>query len=122
MKICRSGKGDGYICFYLPAVFMQMGMVRLNDRMVSCRKGEFVGTQAQLARLSGINVSTVNRLLRQMADKKLITMNRIPGGTRIRVNGYVNFTAAPEKPKVEENTLADQLKAAKKPIRRETNG
>ena len=40
-------------------------------------------------------------------------MNRIPGGTRIRVNGYVNFTAAPEKPKVEENTLADQLKAAK---------
>ena len=27
MKICRSGKGDGYICFYLPAVFMQMGML-----------------------------------------------------------------------------------------------
>ena len=95
-------------CFYAD------GHVRLNDRMVSCRKGEFVGTQAQLARLSGINVSTVNRLLRQMADKKLITMNRIPGGTRIRVNGYVNCTAAPEKPKVEENTLADQLKAAKK--------
>ena len=60
-------------CFYAD------GHVRLNDRMVSCRKGEFVGTQAQLARLSGINVSTVNRLLRQMADKKLITMNRIPG-------------------------------------------
>lgn len=27
VKICRSGKEDGYICFYLPAVFMQMGML-----------------------------------------------------------------------------------------------
>lgn len=95
-------------CFYAD------GHVRLNDRVVSCRKGEYVGTQVALARLSGINVSTVNRLLRQMADKKLIVMNRIPGGIRIRVNGYVNFTTASETMAAKKETLADQLEAARR--------
>lgn len=99
-------------CFFVD------GYVEVNDCKVSCRRGEYVGTQAELSRLSGINVSTVNILLHKMADMKLITLSRIPGGSRIRVNGYEDFTAVPEvlevSPETKEETLAEQLEAAKR--------
>lgn len=99
-------------CFFVD------GYVELNGDQVSCRKGEYVGTQAELARLSGIHPSTVNVLLHKMADAKLVTLTRIPGGSRIRVNGYVDFTAVPEEAeaKAKEPTLADQLEAAKRQL------
>ena len=118
LKANWSDSRDGCIYFCLPAVFFTDGYVEVNDCKVSCRRGEYVGTQAELSRLSGINVSTVNILLHKMADMKLITLSRIPGGSRIRVNGYADFTAVPEipeaSPEAKGETLAGQLEAAKR--------
>lgn len=100
--------------------YFKDGYAMVNDCKVSCRKGEYVGTQAELARLSGINASTVNILLHKMADMKLITINRITNGSRIRVNGYVDFTTVPETTnaslKADAPTLAAELNAAKKEL------
>ena len=68
-------------CFYAD------GHVRLNDRMVSCRKGEFVGTQAQLARLSGINVSTVNRKTESRGEYPCRSIESCQKAIRWETNG-----------------------------------
>lgn len=110
-------QGQLHLLLFAKCFFID-GYVELNGEQVSCRKGEYVGTQAELARLSGIHASTVNILLHKMVDAKLLTLTRIPGGSRIRVNGYVDFTTVPEEKeaKAKELTLADQLEAAKKQL------
>lgn len=110
-------QGQLHLLLFVSCFFTD-GYVVLNERPVSCRKGEYVGTQSELARWSKIHPSTVSVLLHKMENEKLITLNHIPGGSRIRVNGYVEFTAVPEETeaKAKDLPLGDQLEAAKRQL------
>ncbi|MDR1880470.1 MAG: hypothetical protein LBQ78_06015 [Tannerellaceae bacterium] len=69
------------------------GEVLFGKRMVSCRRGEWIGTYRQLAELAGVHLSITGKLLQKLADKKLINITRIEGGTSIYLNGYDEFTS-----------------------------
>lgn len=79
------------VCFHTD------GHVVLDNRRVVCRRGEYVGTQIRLAEMAGISVGSLSRLLKKMKQLQLIAVDHIPGGSRIRVNGYDAFTWVPEK-------------------------
>lgn len=68
-------------------------LVKFLGRTVHCEKGDYVGTQVGLARIIGIHPSTVYRLLHRMVDLGLICMTRVPGGCKIHLYGYGEFTA-----------------------------
>ncbi|WP_304248521.1 helix-turn-helix domain-containing protein [Parabacteroides gordonii] len=78
------------ICFFVD------GYACLNGRKVPCKRGEYVGTQQQLADLSGINIGSVNRLIRKLEAMNLISVTKIQGGSLIKVHGYTSLIAAPE--------------------------
>lgn len=78
------------VCFFTD------GYAKIKDRKVPCKRGEYVGTQQQLADLSGINIGSINRLIRKLETMKLITVTKIEGGSRIKVHGYDTLTAAPD--------------------------
>lgn len=78
------------ICFFAD------GYACLNGRKVPCKRGEYVGTQQQLADLSGINIGSVNRLIRKLEAMNLISVTKIQGGSLIKVHGYTSLIAAPE--------------------------
>lgn len=78
------------ICFFAD------GYASLNGRKVPCKRGEYVGTQQQLADLSGINIGSVNRLIRKLEAMNLISVTKIQGGSLIKVHGYTSLIAAPE--------------------------
>ncbi|MCD8137547.1 MAG: helix-turn-helix domain-containing protein [Parabacteroides gordonii] len=68
------------------------GYAILDNRKVVCRRGEYVGTQTRLAEIAGISIGSLSRLIKKMKKLHLITVNHIPGGSRIHVNGYDTFT------------------------------
>lgn len=99
-------------CYYGDSIVVYKGNV------VKCFVGDYVGTQAKLAEMSGIHLTTVGHLLRRMVDKKLICMTRIPGGCKIHLYGYAAFTAAREVVLAkaagkEPKNLGDELEKAK---------
>lgn len=112
-------QGQLHLLLFSNCLYMD-GCMKLQGRKVSCRKGEYVGTQEELARLIGIHITTLGHLIRKMVDQKLITVNRIKDGSRIRVNGYVEFTTPTANtetpPKEKEMSLSQQLAAAKKQL------
>lgn len=71
------------------------GYAKLNRRIVPCKRGEYVGTQQQLADLSGINYGSINRLIRKLEALHLISVTKIQGGSLIKVHGYTSLIAAP---------------------------
>lgn len=90
------------LCFYTD------GHATLNNRKVVCRRGEYVGTQLRLAEITGISAGSLSRLISKMAKQQLITVNHIPGGSRIHVNGYDTFTWVTEaKDSTPEESPAD---------------
>lgn len=78
------------ICFFAD------GYAKLNGRKVPCKRGEYVGTQQELADLSGINIGSINRLVRKLEALHLISVTKIQGGSLIKVHGYTSLIAAPE--------------------------
>ena len=70
------------ICFFAD------GYTDLNGRKVPCKRGEYVGTQQELADLSGINIGSINRLIRKLEALHLISVTKIQGGSLIKVHGY----------------------------------
>lgn len=77
------------ICFFAD------GYTDLNGRKVPCKRGEYVGTQQELADLSGINIGSINRLIRKLEALHLISVTKIQGGSLIKVHGYTSLIAAP---------------------------
>lgn len=103
------------ICFFAD------GYAELNGRKVACKRGEYVGTQQELADLSGISIGSINRLIRKLEALHLISVFKIQGGSLIKVHGYTTLTAAsavkgsplPEKTKEnpeEELSLFEQAR------------
>lgn len=82
------------LAFLFGNCYFEAGYVDLNGHKVRCERGEYVGSQAGLARLSGIPLTTVNRLLNRLEKEQLIAVDTIQGGSRIRVLGYDEFTAS----------------------------
>ena len=78
------------ICFFAD------GYAKLNGRKVPCKRGEYVGTQQELADLSGINIGSINRLIRKLEALHLISVSKIQGGSLIKVHGYTSLIAPPE--------------------------
>ena len=52
-------------------------------------------TQQELADLSGINIGSINRLIRKLEALHLISVTKIQGGSLIKVHGYTSLIAAP---------------------------
>lgn len=77
------------ICFFAD------GYTDLNGRKVPCKRGEYVGTQQELADLSGINIGSINRLIRKLEALHLISVTKIQGGSLIKVHGYTSLIAVP---------------------------
>lgn len=77
------------ICFFAD------GYTDLNGRKVPCKRGEYVGTQQELADLSGINIGSISRLIRKLEALHLISVTKIQGGSLIKVHGYTSLIAAP---------------------------
>ncbi|WP_321571458.1 hypothetical protein [Parabacteroides goldsteinii] len=73
------------ICFFAD------GYAKLNGRKVPCKRGEYVGTQQELADLSGINIGSIN-----LEALHLISVSKIQGGSLIKVHGYTSLIAPPE--------------------------
>lgn len=90
------------ICFFTD------GYATLNGQKVPCKRGEYVGTQQQLANLSGINIGSINRLIRKLEAMHLISVFKIQGGSLIKVHGYATLTAAAE-PKASPKKIEDKL-------------
>lgn len=76
--------------------FFKDGYVEMKGRKVPCKRGEYIGTQQQLADLSGISIGSINRLLRRLEAIHLISVTKIQGGSLIKVHGYTTLIAAPE--------------------------
>lgn len=83
------------------------GYAILDNRKVVCRRGEYVGTQKRLAEIAGINIGSLSRLINWMKKQQLITVNHLPGGSRIHVNGYDAFTWVTET----KETASDESSA-----------
>ncbi len=73
------------ICFFAD------GYAKLNGRKVPCKRGEYVGTQQELADLSGINIGSI-----KLEALHLISVSKIQGGSLIKVHGYTSLIAPPE--------------------------
>lgn len=82
------------------------GYALLENRKVVCRRGEYVGKQTRLAEIAGISTGSVSRLINKMKKLQLITVDPIPGGSRIRINGYADFTWIPETRDIAQNGSA----------------
>lgn len=76
--------------------FFKDGYVKMKDRKVPCKRGEYVGTQQQLADLSGISIGSINRLIRKLEAMHLISVTKIQGGSLIKVHGYTTLIAEKE--------------------------
>lgn len=87
------------------------GYVMLNNRKVSCRRGEYVGTQLQLANITGIRPGSLSRLIDKLVRLQLISVAHIPGGSRIQVKGYDVFTRIPESKETPRNAPATNAAA-----------
>lgn len=87
------------------------GHATLDNRKVVCRRGEYVGTQLRLAEIAGISTGSLSRLISKMVKLQLICVNHIPGGSRIRVNGYDAFTWVPEAKDITQNVPATDAAA-----------
>lgn len=90
------------------------GYCMLKKQKVVCRRGEFVGKQATLAKWMNISACKLSRLLAMMENLHLISVQRIRGGSRISVNGYDEFTHVPAESETRENkkTTTPQPNAA----------
>ena len=82
------------------------GYVMLGNHKVSCRRGEYVGTQLRLAEVAGISPGSLSRLIDKMVKLQLISVTHIPGGSRILVKGYTTFTWIQESKETQKNTPA----------------
>lgn len=82
------------------------GYVMLDNHKVSCRRGEYVGTQLRLAEVAGISPGSLSRLIDKMVKLQLISVTHIPGGSRILVKGYTTFTWIQESKETQKNTPA----------------
>lgn len=105
------------------------GTVLLSGGKVPCRRGEFVGSLRNLAKLAHICPTSVYRQVARLVDQKLIIMNRIPGGSRVKVCGYDLLSPLREKenqpssyPSKEKISAALLAEAEKKAGRDRTQG
>lgn len=87
------------------------GYVMLDNCKVSCRRGEYIGSQLQLARIAGISLGSVSRLINKMEKLQLISVSRMRGGSRIQVKGYDVFTRIPESKETPRNAPATDAAA-----------
>ena len=46
--------------------------------------------------MSGINIGSINRLIRKLEALHLISVSKIQGGSLIKVHGYTSLIAPPE--------------------------
>lgn len=94
------------------------GYVMLDNHKVSCRRGEYVGTQLRLAEVAGISPGSLSRLIDKMVKLQLISVTHILGGSRILVKGYTTFTWIQESKETQKNTpatdAATQMAAAER--------
>ncbi|WFE84256.1 MULTISPECIES: helix-turn-helix domain-containing protein [Parabacteroides] len=90
------------ICFFAD------GCANLNGRKVPCKRGEYVGTQQQLADMSGINIGSINRLIRKLEAMHLISVTKIQGGSLIKVHGYTSLIDVPEVKKYSQKKKGKQ--------------
>lgn len=87
------------------------GYAMLNNRKVSCRRGEYVGTQLRLSEITGIRPGSLSRLIDKLVKLQLISVTHIPGGSRILVKGYDVFTRIQESKETPKNAPATDAAA-----------
>lgn len=87
------------------------GYAMLNNRKVSCRRGEYVGTQLRLSEITGIRPGSLSRLIDKLVKLQLISVTHIPGGSRIQVKGYDVFTRIQESKETPKNAPATDAAA-----------
>ncbi len=88
------------------------GYCIVNKRAYTCRRGEFIGKQSTLAKWMDVSGSTLSRLLKRMKYLKLISIQRIIGGSRIYLTGYDEFTFVPTEPETGGKKKTDVSKSA----------
>ena len=88
------------------------GYCIVNKRAYTCRRGEFIGKQSTLAKWMDVSGSTLSRLLKRMKYLKLISIQRIIGGSRIYLTGYDEFTFVPTEPETGGNKKTDVSKSS----------
>lgn len=74
-------------------------IVHVGNYSIKCPRGEYAGTYRMLALLSGLSLGKVGRLLAKLQEMGLINILKVPGGSRIKVYGYDDFTfpSAPDR-------------------------
>ena len=120
--IRKKGRLLGFLfgrCYY------EDGYADLGGHRVSCRRGEYVGSKAGIAKLLDMSQTTVHRLLERLEKEQLITIETIRGGSRIRVLGYGKVTSPREfakrktTPKSEKTTkTAEERLVEEKELRK----
>lgn len=88
------------------------GFCTVNKRTYICRRGEFIGKQATLAKWMDISASTLSRLLKRMNYLGLISLQHVIGGSRICLTGYDEFTFVPTEPETEGKEKTDVPKSS----------
>lgn len=68
------------------------GDVVFRGKRTYCPSGEYIGSRSCLSRLTHLSPSTVARLLQRLEDEKLIEVETIGVGSRIRIVGYQEIT------------------------------
>ncbi len=113
------------LAFLFGNCYFENGYAELNGRTVRCGRGEYVGSQREIADLLGMKSSTANRILHSLAEDRLIAIETVEGGSRIRVLGYGKVTSPREfakrktTPKSEKTTkTAEERLVEEKELRK----
>ena len=68
------------------------GIVRLGNHYIKCRRGEYAGSYRELSDASGLSLGATARWLKRLQEMHLIDICKVPGGSRISVYGYNDFS------------------------------
>lgn len=95
----RRSKAGVYLCF-LKHVYFADGVVIVNRRRMTCRKGEWITTVRQLEQKTGIPRTTIGRVLKRLeeeGDFEIRHEGRFTFVRSLRVAMETDATAAPKE-------------------------
>lgn len=95
----RRSKAGVYLCF-LRHVYFADGVVVVNRRRMTCRKGEWITTVRQLEQKTGIPRTTIGRVLKRLeeeGDFEIRHEGRFTFVRLLRIETETEGTAAPKE-------------------------
>lgn len=72
-------------------VYFKQGWVKLQDRTLKCRQGEYITTRQSLSEYAGLRMGTLHKALGWLVKEGFIVTQHLPGCTSFFLCGYDHF-------------------------------